>query len=157
VIYTSVLSPFSTYFLIPHADRLLAGINPSKSLSVTLDVGTDNETLLNDPLYVVRSLLHHCYCLLIGQSRGGPHEGFEVLNTINSLTSKFDAFFEWTCLTGLIRLIDLFSWSVNISHTAFCTSKTLESAMLSVFLSSIGMSILYSTMICMAPHRPWCV
>ncbi|KAF9225219.1 hypothetical protein BS17DRAFT_778315 [Gyrodon lividus] len=31
---------------------LLAGINPSKSLSVTLDVGTDNEDLLKDPLYV---------------------------------------------------------------------------------------------------------
>ncbi|OJA16884.1 hypothetical protein AZE42_08502 [Rhizopogon vesiculosus] len=31
---------------------LLAGINPSKALSVTLDVGTDNETLLNDRLYV---------------------------------------------------------------------------------------------------------
>lgn len=31
---------------------LLAGINPAKALSVTLDVGTDNETLLNDHLYV---------------------------------------------------------------------------------------------------------
>ncbi|OAX39665.1 hypothetical protein K503DRAFT_689125 [Rhizopogon vinicolor AM-OR11-026] len=31
---------------------LLAGINPSKALSVTLDVGTDNEALLNDRLYV---------------------------------------------------------------------------------------------------------
>ncbi|KAG2107053.1 uncharacterized protein F5147DRAFT_699406 [Suillus discolor] len=31
---------------------LLAGINPVKALSVTLDVGTDNETLLNDHLYV---------------------------------------------------------------------------------------------------------
>lgn len=31
---------------------LLAGINPAKALSVTLDVGTDNETLLNDYLYV---------------------------------------------------------------------------------------------------------
>lgn len=33
--------------------RLLAGMDPSKTLSVTLDVGTDNEDLLNDPLYVV--------------------------------------------------------------------------------------------------------
>jgi hypothetical protein len=32
----------------------LAGINPAKALSVTLDVGTDNEKLLNDHLYVVR-------------------------------------------------------------------------------------------------------
>ncbi|RDB24334.1 putative NAD-dependent malic enzyme 3 [Hypsizygus marmoreus] len=31
---------------------LIGGIDPSKSLSVTLDVGTDNETLLNDELYV---------------------------------------------------------------------------------------------------------
>ena len=42
--------------LTSHADRLLAGINPSKALSVTLDVGTDNETLLNDHLYVVSSI-----------------------------------------------------------------------------------------------------
>ncbi|OJT08022.1 NAD-dependent malic enzyme, mitochondrial [Trametes pubescens] len=32
--------------------RLLAGVNPAKALSVTLDVGTDNEELLNDHLYV---------------------------------------------------------------------------------------------------------
>lgn len=39
------------------ADRLwislLAGIDPSKTLSVVLDVGTDNEGLINDDLYVV--------------------------------------------------------------------------------------------------------
>ena len=33
---------------------LLAGIAPTKSLSVILDVGTNNESLLSDPLYVVR-------------------------------------------------------------------------------------------------------
>jgi hypothetical protein len=33
---------------------LLAGIAPTKSLSVVLDVGTNNESLLHDPLYVVR-------------------------------------------------------------------------------------------------------
>ncbi|KAF5383967.1 hypothetical protein D9757_006928 [Collybiopsis confluens] len=31
---------------------LIGGIDPSKSLAVTLDVGTDNKDLLNDPLYV---------------------------------------------------------------------------------------------------------
>lgn len=48
----------STYF------SLIGGIDPSKSLSVTLDVGTNNENLLNDNLYVVRAspnfLLIHC-------------------------------------------------------------------------------------------------
>jgi hypothetical protein len=33
--------------------RLLAGVNPARSLAVTLDVGTDNDSLLNDELYVV--------------------------------------------------------------------------------------------------------
>ncbi|KAJ3993652.1 hypothetical protein F5050DRAFT_1844747, partial [Lentinula boryana] len=32
--------------------RLIGGIDPSKAVAVTLDVGTNNENLLNDPLYV---------------------------------------------------------------------------------------------------------
>ena len=35
--------------------RLLGGIDPSKTLSVVLDVGTDNSDVLNDDLYVVRA------------------------------------------------------------------------------------------------------
>ncbi|GAB1521326.1 NAD-dependent malic enzyme, mitochondrial [Rhizoctonia solani] len=34
---------------------LIGGIDPSKALSVTLDVGTDNQNLLDDELYVVRA------------------------------------------------------------------------------------------------------
>ncbi|KAJ2930342.1 hypothetical protein H1R20_g6763, partial [Candolleomyces eurysporus] len=33
-------------------DRLVGGLDPSKTLAVMLDVGTNNEELLNDPLYV---------------------------------------------------------------------------------------------------------
>lgn len=38
----------------PPCFRALGGIDPSKTLSVVFDVGTNNDNLLNDPLYVVR-------------------------------------------------------------------------------------------------------
>ncbi|EED85241.1 predicted protein [Postia placenta Mad-698-R] len=41
-------------------NSLIAGVNPSRTLSITLDVGTDNEELLNDRLYVtIRQYLPH--------------------------------------------------------------------------------------------------
>lgn len=46
---------------------LIGGIDPSKALSVTLDVGTDNEDLLSDKLYVVsrfsRPAVLLCQCI----------------------------------------------------------------------------------------------
>ena len=54
-IYTYVCYPYSA-IVNSRPLRLLGGIDPSKTLSVVLDVGTDNSDLLNDDLYVVRAL-----------------------------------------------------------------------------------------------------
>jgi hypothetical protein len=35
------------------SDRLIGRVNPANTLSVVFDVGTDNENLLGDELYVV--------------------------------------------------------------------------------------------------------
>ncbi|KAF8883474.1 hypothetical protein CPB84DRAFT_1817054 [Gymnopilus junonius] len=45
---------------------LIGGMEPAKSLPVVLDVGTDNQNLLNDPLYVIVQLVrkHYPKCLL---------------------------------------------------------------------------------------------
>ncbi|RXW17686.1 hypothetical protein EST38_g8168 [Candolleomyces aberdarensis] len=42
----------SSVRLFTTLDRLVGGLDPSKTLAVMLDVGTNNEELLNDPLYV---------------------------------------------------------------------------------------------------------
>lgn len=36
--------------------RLIGGLDPNRTISVVLDVGTNNESLLNDPLYLVSRL-----------------------------------------------------------------------------------------------------
>ena len=36
----------------------MGGLDPSCSVSMVLDIGTNNKELMNDPLYVVRNLLH---------------------------------------------------------------------------------------------------
>ena len=59
-IYTYVIISLSEMQLVNHRScSLLAGIDPSKAISVTLDVGTDNEELRNDHLYVVRLSAHY--------------------------------------------------------------------------------------------------
>lgn len=60
-IYTYVISPVLREFrLADRLDSLLAGMDPAQTLSVVFDVGTDNEDLLNDHLYVVRPSLSFC-------------------------------------------------------------------------------------------------
>lgn len=52
--------------------RLLAGTDPLNTLSVTLDVGTNNEDLLNDKLYVVGTTLFSILYVLTQAFRAGP-------------------------------------------------------------------------------------
>lgn len=61
-------------------------MNPSKTLSVTLDVGTDNEDLLGDHLYVVSADQNNLEkrCLHKPQNRDGPMDASEARNMINS-------------------------------------------------------------------------
>lgn len=69
---------------------------------MTLDVGTDNETLLNDHLYVVRDF-HTIIVRPSDRFRDGLPKGYGVLSTINSSTSKLDVPLGWSNLIGLLR------------------------------------------------------
>ncbi len=55
---------------------LIGGVDPANTLSVTLDVGTDNEDLLNDRLYVVCLPIEasHQPCLIDCATQGWPHK-----------------------------------------------------------------------------------
>ena len=72
--------------------RLIGRVAPWKSLAVALDVGTDNEKLLNDPLYVVRTLIitEHGVLILTSKShRDGHINVFVGKNMINLSTSTY--------------------------------------------------------------------
>ena len=90
-IYTFVIFCFAC--LLPWwavAFSLLVGMNPSKTLSVTLDVGTDNQSLLDDPLYVVSavSIIPLPDCPISSDiDRDGQINGFEGKTTTSLWTS----------------------------------------------------------------------
>lgn len=61
-------------YIDSHPYSLVGGIDPHKSLSVTLDVGTNNESLLNDELYVVcPTKLPSAACETNLTAQGWPH------------------------------------------------------------------------------------
>ncbi|KAI0789438.1 hypothetical protein C8Q75DRAFT_733682 [Abortiporus biennis] len=80
---------------------LLAGMDPSKTLSVTLDVGTDNEELLKDPLYV--GWPHH-------RVRGEAYDRFidKFVQLIRKYNPHTLLHFEDFGVTNAYRLLDLY-------------------------------------------------
>ncbi|CCM01578.1 uncharacterized protein FIBRA_03638 [Fibroporia radiculosa] len=105
---------------------LLAGVNPSKTLSVTLDVGTDNEKLLSDPLYV-----------------GWPHkrirgEGYDrfIDNFVQLIRKHYPhslLHFEDFGVSNAKRLLDLYSekhavFNDDVQGTGAVTLATVMSA-----------------------------
>jgi len=88
---------------------LLAGINPVKSLPVVLDVGTDNETLRNDPLYV-----------------GWRHERIRG-DAYDQFTDKYLIFIFIRLSSSMndysLDSLGLFSWFENTYLIRCCTSR----------------------------------
>ena len=116
----------------PFIFRLIGGIDPSKTLSVTLDVGTNNKDLLEDPLYVVSCInptyaLAHCYNNV--PNRVGKTNASAEKNMTVSWTSSFNS-------------------CGSIIHIVSYTSKTLELVMPKDSWKCIVTSTLSSTMMC---------
>jgi len=71
---------------------LVGGIDPAKTLAVTLDVGTDNEDLLKDELYVVRVTNILDLLSLITFSRDGPMSAYGVMTTTDLWINSYNWF-----------------------------------------------------------------